>query len=50
MGLLDNRRPYSYEERWSTGLETREEILARTADRQLVTDDNMLTEWAFSRY
>ena len=50
VGLLDNRRPYSYEERWSTGLETREEILARTADRQLVTDDNMLTEWAFSRY
>ena len=50
VGLIDNRRPYSYDERrWSTGLETREEILARTADLQLVTDDNMLTEWAFTR-
>ena len=48
VGLLDSRRPYS-SEGWSTGLETREEILVRTADRQLVTDDNMLTEWAFAR-
>ena len=49
VGLIDNRRPYSHDDRWSTGLETRAEMLARTADLQLVTDDNMLTEWAFAR-
>ncbi|MBS38919.1 MAG: spermidine synthase [Thiotrichales bacterium] len=49
LALIDNRRPYSYDERWATGLESREEILARTADLELITDDNMLTEWAFAR-
>ena len=49
VSLIDNRRPYSHEERWSTGLETRrEDILARTAELQLITDDNMLTEWTFA--
>jgi spermidine synthase len=29
----------------STGMETRENILRRTAKRRMITDDNMATEW-----
>jgi predicted membrane-bound spermidine synthase len=44
-GLLDRAKTLPGNSYVSEGMETRENILRRTAGRRIITDDNMATEW-----
>ena len=50
LSLIKNREASSHDDSQSKEIESREEILARTEKLQLITDDNMLTEWGLARW
>ena len=49
VGIIDNRNTDGRNEMWPRMFESRKDILARTHGLRLITDDNMLSEWAVAR-
>ncbi len=45
VGMLSDFTPKETDYTWRSSIESREDLLARTADAKIVTDMNMITEW-----